>query len=72
MPTAIEERWEFYRDGYKNWRWKKIDNNGNNIVESTDSFSTRKACVQNAREKGFTGKIYKCNCRFISMLVSSI
>jgi uncharacterized protein YegP (UPF0339 family) len=72
MPTAEEEKWEFYQDGYKNWRWKMTNGDDVVILESAESYSTRKLCVQNARDRGFTGKLTKYSVRFISMLVSSI
>jgi hypothetical protein len=72
MPGEVIERWEFFQDGYKNWKWRKISADGQDIVDSAESYSTRKACVQNARQHGFKGKINIRNCKFISFLVTSI
>jgi hypothetical protein len=72
MSNESEIKWEFYQDGYKNWRWRKFSGKGHAVFECEESYSTRKACVKNARQNGFTGKINKYNCKCLSFFISSI
>lgn len=55
LPGNIQpERWEFYKDRFDQWQWRKFD--GNKVVAvSGDGFYSRQACVNNARTRGFSG-----------------
>jgi len=56
------EHWEFFTQrvsgaDYTEWRWKwrRMKSDGTSL-ESTESFTTLKVCVQDARKNGYTGK----------------
>ena len=49
------DKWEFYQDARKEWRWRRIASNGRIVGASSEGYSTRAACVQNARRNGYTG-----------------
>ncbi len=56
------DRWEFFTQrvsgsDYTEWRWKwrRIRPDGTTL-ESSATFATLKACVQDARKNGYSGK----------------
>lgn len=52
MPN---NKFEFYQDTRKEWRWRKISPNGKIIGASSEGFSSRQAAVNNARLNGYSG-----------------
>ena len=55
LATDLQaERWEFYKDRFDQWQWRKFE--GNKVVAvSGDGFFSRQACVNNARTRGYIG-----------------
>lgn len=49
------DTWEFYTDSAGKWRWRRKAPNGEIVGASSEGFSTREACVENARRNGYTG-----------------
>ncbi len=55
QEQAKGERWEFFLDQEKRWRWSKSANE-TIIASSVCGFFTRQACARNARRNGYPGK----------------
>jgi uncharacterized protein YegP (UPF0339 family) len=54
MPMSNKnDRWEFYQDARKKWRWRRAAANGRIIAASTEGYVKRSACVDNAKKSGF-------------------
>jgi uncharacterized protein YegP (UPF0339 family) len=49
----MKDRWEFYRDARKKWRWRRVATNGRIIAASTEGYVKRSGCVTNAKKSGF-------------------
>ena len=49
------DKWEFYTDSIGDWRWRRVASNGRIVGASSEGFSSRAACVENARRNGYTG-----------------
>ena len=49
------DKWEFYQDSSNQWRWRRIASNGRIVGSSSEGYSTRQACVENAKRNGYTG-----------------
>ena len=48
------ERWEFYKDRFDEWQWRKFQ--GKKVITvSAGGFYSRQACVNNARTRGYLG-----------------
>jgi len=52
MPN---NRFEFYQDSAKEWRWRIIAGNNKVVGASSEGFSSRQAAVKNARMNGYQG-----------------
>lgn len=50
-----QDTWEFYTDNRGDWRWRRVAANGRIVGASSQGFSSRQACVENARRNGYTG-----------------
>lgn len=48
----LSNLWQFYKDDVGQWQWRKFQNK-KVITVSTDSFRTRKACVDDAKTRGY-------------------
>ena len=61
LEKGAEDRWEFYRHPVKGkpgkfeHRWRRVARNGRIVAASTEGYSRKKACVENARRDGYTG-----------------
>ncbi|MGJ4849166.1 YegP family protein [Bacillota bacterium Meth-B3] len=51
----MEDRWEFYQDAAGQWRWRRIAPNGKIVGASSEGFSSKQACVENAKRNGYPG-----------------
>lgn len=49
------DKWEFYLDASSKWRWRRIASNGKIVGAASEGFSSRQACVENARRNGYMG-----------------
>jgi uncharacterized protein YegP (UPF0339 family) len=50
----LSDRWQIYKDKIGQWQWRKFENN-KVVAVSADGFPTRKACVSNAKSRGYLG-----------------
>jgi uncharacterized protein YegP (UPF0339 family) len=49
------DKWEFYQDTDKKWRWRRVSSNGRVVGASTEGYSNKADCVANAKRNGYTG-----------------
>lgn len=49
------DTWTFYQDARGEWRWRRTARNGQIVGASSEGYSSRQACVENARRNGYTG-----------------
>ena len=47
------DRWEFYEDSRSKWRWRRVARNGRIVDSSSQGYSTKSACVSNAKRCGY-------------------
>ncbi|MHC0019687.1 YegP family protein [Acinetobacter pittii] len=50
-----EDKWEFYKDSRGDWRWTRTAVNGRIVGASTQGYSNKSDCIDNARRNGYTG-----------------
>ena len=48
------DRWELYRDKSNQWQWRKFENN-KVVAVSGDGFYSRRACANDAKQRGYEG-----------------
>lgn len=53
MTTS--DKWEFYKDSQSDWRWRRTASNGRIVGASSQGYSNRTDCVDNARRNGYKG-----------------
>ncbi|MFY0631186.1 MAG: DUF1508 domain-containing protein [Flavobacteriaceae bacterium] len=51
----MNDKWEFYQDSKKDWRWRRTAPNGRIVGASTQGYTNRTDCVDNARRHGYKG-----------------
>ncbi|PHV38585.1 DUF1508 domain-containing protein [Janthinobacterium sp. BJB304] len=51
----MNDKWEFYQDPSKGWRWRRTAANGKIVGASTQGYTNRVDCIANARIHGYTG-----------------
>lgn len=49
------DKWEFYQDRKKEWRWNRIAPNGKTVGSSAEGYKNRADCVANAKRNGYNG-----------------
>ena len=49
------DTWTIYQDAQNQWRWHRTADNGRIVGASTQGYSNRADCVDNARRNGYTG-----------------
>jgi uncharacterized protein YegP (UPF0339 family) len=52
----VTDKWHFYIDDAKQWRWRRIDPNGIKVGASTEGYATKVDCEGNARRNGWKGQ----------------
>ena len=55
MALGSDDKWEIYQDSRKEWRWTRKASNGKIVGSSSEGYSSRQACVENARRNGYKG-----------------
>ncbi len=50
------DKWEIYEDNTKQWRWRLTASNGNIVGASTQGYTEKKHCQENAEHYGMNGK----------------
>lgn len=51
----MNDKWEFYQDTKKEWRWSRIAPNGKIVGASTEGYINKSDCIANAKRNGYTG-----------------
>jgi len=49
------DKWEFYQDAKKEWRWRRIAPNGRIVGASTQGYVNKSDCINNAIRHGYKG-----------------
>ncbi|RVU31878.1 DUF1508 domain-containing protein [Rheinheimera riviphila] len=49
------DKWDFYQDGAKEWRWRRTASNGRIVGASSQGYVNKADCIDNARRNGYTG-----------------
>lgn len=53
--SGENDKWEFYKDGSNEWRWRRIAPNGNIVGASTEGYKNKQDCIANAKRNGYKG-----------------
>ena len=53
--TGQNDKWEFYQDSAREWRWRRIAPNGTTVGASTQGYVNKSDCIANARRHGYSG-----------------
>jgi uncharacterized protein YegP (UPF0339 family) len=48
-----DDKWEFYKDGADEWRWRRTATNGEVVGASHEGYVNRADCVANAVRHGY-------------------
>ena len=48
------DRWEIYKDGLADWRWRRTASNGKIVGASTEGYTNRSDCIDNAKRHGMS------------------
>ena len=51
--TKRKDRFEFYKDTASKWRWRRFAPNGEQVGKSSQGYTTKWNCKQNAIRNGF-------------------
>ncbi len=51
----LMDKWEFYQDASKEWRWRRTASNGKIVGASTQGYVNKSDCIDNARRHGYKG-----------------
>jgi hypothetical protein len=55
-PTKSQtDRWSFFIDEAKDWRWRRTSVNGLAVAVSVEGFRVRAQCEEDARKHGWKG-----------------
>jgi len=52
---ADQDKWELYKDGSGEWRWRRTAPNGRIVAASSQGYKNRSDCEDNARRSGYKG-----------------
>ncbi|MBE3570823.1 MAG: DUF1508 domain-containing protein [Bacillales bacterium] len=53
--SNTKDKWEFYQDSHKLWRWRRTASNGRIVGSSSQGYVNKSDCIDNARRNGYTG-----------------
>ena len=48
------DKWEIYKDGAGEWRWRRTAPNGNIVGASSEGYKNKSDCIANAQRNGMT------------------
>lgn len=51
----MNDKWTIYQDDKGEWRWTRTASNGRIVGASTEGYTSRINCLQNAQRNGYTG-----------------
>lgn len=49
------DKWEFYKDNARMWRWRRVASNGRIVGASTEGYVNKSDCIANARRNDYSG-----------------
>ena len=49
----MKDKWDFYKDKKKEWRWKRTASNGRIVGAASEGYKNRIDCIANAQRNGF-------------------
>jgi hypothetical protein len=55
--------WRFYQGFHHEWRWYRLNSEGDIIAASDLGFAELAGCMSNAERAGFTGANYQVHAR---------
>lgn len=55
IMNGQNDKWEFYKDNSGLWRWRRTASNGNIVGASSQGYSNKSDCIENARRNGYNG-----------------
>jgi len=50
-----KDKWEFYQDSKKQWRWSRKAPNGKTVGASSEGYVNKSDCIANAKRHGYKG-----------------
>ena len=50
---SIENKWEFYKDARREWRWQRVASNGRIVGSSNEGYKNKADCIKNAVRNGY-------------------
>jgi len=53
--SGENDKWEFYQDSKKEWRWRRIASNGVIVGASSQGYVHKSDCIENAIRNGYKG-----------------
>ncbi|WP_108308397.1 YegP family protein [Metalysinibacillus jejuensis] len=48
-----KDRWDFYKDNSREWRWRRTAANGKIVGASTQGYVNKSDCIANAKRNGY-------------------
>lgn len=48
------DTWEIYKGGSNDWRWRRTASNGRIVGASSQGYSNKSDCIDNARRNGMS------------------
>lgn len=48
----MKDKWTFYKDRKKEWRWRRVAANGRVVGAASEGYKHRVDCVANAKRNG--------------------
>jgi hypothetical protein len=48
------DKWELFLDAEKLWRWRRVSDNAQQVLNSTRSFPSRRQAIVDAAANGYT------------------
>ena len=55
MAVGADDKWDFYQDSRQEWQWRRTAPNGRIVGSSSEGYSSRSACLENAKRNGYSG-----------------
>ena len=52
----MKDKWTFYKDQRKEWRWKRQAPNGRIVGASSEGYKNRLDCFANAERNGYVSR----------------
>lgn len=49
------DKWTFYKDNAGKWRWTRTAPNGKIVGSSSQGYTNKSDCIDNARRNGYKG-----------------